>query len=74
MENVLFAITEDGDNINVQVRSNPMELAMALSIAYQNSPELKSITEMALAAVEAGAIEDIEVEKKEVTTKTQGDA
>ena len=49
-------------------------LAMALSIAYQNSPELRTITEMALAAVEAGMVDEIEVEKKEVTIKTEEDA
>lgn len=77
MENVLFAIKEDGENISIQVCSSPAELSMALAIAFQNSEQLKTIVEIALRAVEAGAAEGLEVEKIEgvvETTKTQGDA
>lgn len=77
MENVLFAIKEDGENISVEVCSNPVELSMALAIALENSEQLKAIVEIALAAVEAGAAEGLEVEKTESvveTIKTKGDA
>lgn len=77
MENVLFTIKEDGENISVEVCSNPVELSMALAIAFENSEQLKTIVEIALRAVEAGVAEGLEVQKTESiveTSKTQGDA
>lgn len=77
MENVLFAIKEDGENISVEVCSNPVELSMALAIAFENSEQLRTIVEIALGAVDAGVVEGLDVQKTESiveTIKTKGDA
>jgi hypothetical protein len=73
-EKVLFSITETGDDISIQAQSTPIELAMAFAMVFQNSQEMRRIIEMALGAVEAGALEDIEVTNNSQSIKTEGDA
>jgi hypothetical protein len=73
-EKVLFSITETGDDISIQAQSTPMELAMAFSMVFQNSKEMRAIVEMALSAVDAGMVEDIEVTNNSQSIKTEGDA
>jgi hypothetical protein len=73
-EKVLFSITETGDEMSIKSQSSPMELAMAFANLFENSQEIRAIVEMALGAVDAGALEDKEVTNNSQSIKTEGDA